>query len=65
MPKVEKADCLSIDDAAAYLRVTRVELYSYVNILGMERRRFPKDRKTYIAKADLETIKRRLEGLTK
>lgn len=58
---VLKADCYSIDEAASYLGIKRPDLYSHLNLLGMGRHRFPRDRKTYVLKSDVEQIKKLLD----
>lgn len=63
MEKAKKEDCYSIEEALEYLGVNRQQLYNYLEILGMERRRFPKDRRSFVLKSDIETIKRRLGNL--
>lgn len=58
---VAKSECFSIDEAADYLNIKRPELYSHLNLLNVGRHRFPKDRKTYILKDDVERIKELLD----
>ena len=62
MQQVTKADCLSIDDAAASLDTSRATLYSYMNMINAQRYRFRLDRKTYITKTDVERIRRLMKG---
>lgn len=61
MQQVTKADCLSIDDAAAELKTSRTTVYAYMNILQVQRYRFFKDKRTYIAKVDVERIKQKMQ----
>lgn len=62
---VAKSDCFSINDAAVYLSVKRGELYNHLNLLNIGRHRFPRDRKTYVLKTDVERIKQLLEQSSK
>jgi len=57
MTQPRKEDCLSIDDAAASLKMSRGTLYSYMNMISAQRLRFFKDKRTYIMKADIERIR--------
>lgn len=54
--ELQKEDCLTIDEAWKRLDKTRATLYNYMNILRIQRHRFPFDRKTYITKGDFERI---------
>lgn len=57
MAKVTKEDCLTVDEAAREAGTTRQTLYTYMNVLGVQKYGFPFDRKTYILKEDVEKIK--------
>jgi hypothetical protein len=48
---------IAMDDAAAELGVNRSTMYYYLKPLGIETKKFPLDRHTYIALTDLERIK--------
>jgi hypothetical protein len=61
MSKVNKSDCMSIVAAATSLKVSRATLYNYTNILGMQRIRFPFDRKSYLLNSDVEAIRQFME----
>jgi predicted DNA-binding transcriptional regulator AlpA len=61
MAKVRKEDCLTVDQATEETGVTRQTLYTYLNVLNIQRFRFPRDRHTYILKEDVERIKELLE----
>jgi predicted DNA-binding transcriptional regulator AlpA len=61
MAKVTKEECLSIDQAAAEVGCSRATLYNYMNILGIQRYKFPFDRHTYVLKEDVERIKQFVE----
>lgn len=56
-----KEDCLTIDQATELVGTTRQTLYTYMNVLGIQRYRFPFDRKTYLLKEDAERIKKLFE----
>lgn len=57
MTKVQKSDCLSVDDAAQSLNLSRATLYNYINVLGIQRVKFSFDRRAYVTKSDIETIR--------
>jgi len=57
MAKLQKSDCMSIDEAAEYLRISRATLYNYMNVLGVQRLKFPFDRKAYVTKSDIESVR--------
>ena len=57
MAQVTQDDCLSVDDAAANLGISRATLYNYMNIINAQRYRFRLDRKTYITKVDIGRIR--------
>ncbi len=48
---------ISMDDAARELSVNRSTVYYYLEQLEIKPKKFPLDRKAYIALADLELIK--------
>lgn len=56
-----KDECISIEDATAKLNVSRNTLYGYINHLGIQRVKFPFDRKTYILKSEAERLKEHIE----
>jgi hypothetical protein len=49
---------ISMKEAAKQLNVRRQSLYHYVEVLKLERHRFPLDRQTYLDMADFEKIKK-------
>jgi DNA invertase Pin-like site-specific DNA recombinase len=57
MDRIHKEECVTIDDAALDLKISRTTLYNYLNFLGIQRHKFPFDRRTYILKPDLERIR--------
>ncbi len=61
MQQVAKEDCLTIEQAATEVKASKASLYNYMNILGIQRYKFPFDRRTYVAKTDVEHIKEFLE----
>lgn len=58
MAQVEKEDCASVDEAANTLRISRATLYNYMNLLGVQRYRFPFNRRTYIMKDEVDRIRK-------
>jgi len=62
MTQPVKEDCLSINDAAASLGMSRGTLYSYMNMLQAQRLRFWNDKRTYISKVDIERIRKKKAG---
>jgi len=48
---------ISMDDAARELNVNRSTVYYYLEQLGILPRKFPLDRRAYLALTDLERIK--------
>jgi hypothetical protein len=61
MAAANKTDCISINDATKEARVSRATLYTYMNVLGVQRIKFPFDRKSYILKSDLDRVKTFIE----
>ena len=61
MQKVEKEDCLTIEQAEAAIGRSKATLYNYMNFLSIQRYKFPFDRRTYLLKSDVERIKRFVE----
>jgi predicted DNA-binding transcriptional regulator AlpA len=56
-----KDECTSIDQAADIAGVSRATLYNYMNVLGVQRIKFPFDRKAYITNSDLERVRKFIE----
>ncbi len=48
---------ISMKDAAESLGVKRPSLYHYVEVLKLEKHRFPLDRQTYLKLSDFEKIR--------
>lgn len=48
---------VSLEEAATQLKVARGTLYYYIRTLNLEAKKFPLDRKAYLAQADFEKIK--------
>ena len=61
MARVTRGDCLTIEQAMAEVGCSRATLYNYMNFLGIERQKFPFDRRAYILKSDVERIKQFVE----
>jgi hypothetical protein len=57
MANIAKEDCLTIEQAAKEVKCSKATLYNYMNILGVQRYKFPFDRHTYVAKLDVGRIK--------
>lgn len=57
MAKISKADCMTVDEAATSLGCSRATLYSYINVLGVQRHKFPLDRRSYVEKQEVERIR--------
>jgi hypothetical protein len=57
MSELTKADCISIEIAISEAGVSKGSFYTYMNALGVQRHKFPFDRKAYITKRDNERIK--------
>ncbi len=57
MANIAKEDCLTIEQAANEVKCSKATLYNYMNILGIQRYKFPFDRHTYVAKSDVNHIK--------
>ena len=53
----EEVSYISLRAASEDLGVNRSMMYYYMKQLGIEIKKFPLDRKTYIAAADLERIR--------
>jgi len=49
---------ISMKDAAERLNVKRPSLYHYVEVLKLEKHRFPLDRQTYLKMSDFEQIRK-------
>lgn len=59
---IPKEDYLTVDQAALGLEISRATLYTHLNYLGIERHKFPFDRRTYVLKTDIERVKRFIEA---
>lgn len=53
----EQREYLTVEEAAEYVGVKRSTLYYYINQLGIGTHKFLLDRRTYIARTDVERIK--------
>ncbi len=62
MAKITKDDCVTIEQAMSEVGCSRATLYNYMNFLGIQRQKFPFDRRAYILKSDVERIKQFVEG---
>lgn len=58
-----KEDCYTVDEAMEILQVSKTTLYGYINFLGVQRIKFPFDRKTYILKSEVERVKEHIEKI--
>lgn len=57
MNDLKKLDCISVERVQKNLGVVRTTLNSYLNALGIQRHKFPFDRKAYITIADYNRLK--------
>jgi transposase len=55
--KIEGQEYLSIDDAAKYIGWNRATVFEWVKALGMKTHKFVRNRKTYLAGADVARLK--------
>ena len=53
----EDRQYITMDDAATRLGVKRATLYYYIRSLKLETRKFPLDKRVYLALTDFERIK--------
>lgn len=53
----ESKEWVSLEDAAKQMGIKRSTIYYYLKDLGMEGRKFGRDRKRYISVADVEKLK--------
>lgn len=56
MSEVQK-EWLSLEEAAGQMGIKRSTIYYYLKDLDIEARRFGRDRKRYISRADVEKLK--------
>nr|BBH90099.1 hypothetical protein KTC_48500 [Thermosporothrix sp. COM3]BBH90164.1 hypothetical protein KTC_49150 [Thermosporothrix sp. COM3]BBH90229.1 hypothetical protein KTC_49800 [Thermosporothrix sp. COM3] len=49
---------IPLEEVANQLQVTRATVYYYIKVLKLEKRRFPLDRRAYLAAQDVERIKK-------
>ncbi len=61
MADILKEDCLTVDQAALNLEISRATLYTHLNYLGIQRHKFPFDRRTYVLKTEIERVRRFIE----
>ncbi len=57
MEEPTKAECISLQNMLSEIQISKNTLYAYINALGIQRRRFPFDRRIYIKITDFERIK--------
>ncbi len=57
MADIAKEDCLTVDQAALDLGISRATLYTHLNYLGIQRHKFPFDRRTYVLKVDIDRVR--------
>lgn len=55
--KIEGPEYLSIDEAAKYLGWNRATVFEWVKTLKMKTHKFVRNRKTYLAAADVARLK--------
>ncbi len=52
---------MTIEQAMSEVKCSKASLYNYMNFLGIERQKFPFDRRAYVLKTDVEHIRRFVE----
>ena len=48
---------MTIEQTIKAIGVSKATLYNYMNFLGIQRQKFPFDRRSYVLKSDVERIK--------
>lgn len=61
MSELKKSDCTSIERVQNEIGVVRSTLNSYLNALGIQRHKFPFDRKAYITNSDYNRLRQFIE----
>lgn len=61
MSEIKKSDCISVEQAQQNLGIVRHTLNNYLNALGVQRLKFPFDRRSYITAPDYERLKQLVE----
>ena len=62
MAETIKEDCMTIEQATTEVSVSKASLYNYMNFLGIQRQKFPFDRRSYLLKSDVARIKQFVEA---
>lgn len=62
MAETTKEDCMTIEQATTEVSVSKASLYNYMNFLGIQRQKFPFDRRSYLLKSDVVRIKQFVEA---
>lgn len=52
---------MTIEQALTEVGCSKATLYNYMNFLGIQRQKFPFDRRAYVLKTDVERIKQFVE----
>jgi hypothetical protein len=55
--RFQQEECVTIDDATLDLKISRTTLYNSQHFSGIQRHKFPFDRRTSILQPDLERIR--------
>lgn len=58
---IEEKEYLTLEEAAKYVGKGRATIYNYVKDLGIKTHKFRRDRRTYLALADVRRIKEAIE----
>ncbi len=53
---------MTIEQAITAVGVSKASLYNYMNFLGIQRQKFPFDRRSYVLKSDVVRIKQFVEA---
>ena len=59
---MEEKEYMTVEEAAEYIGMKRATLYNYMHDLDIKSKRFKRDRKAYIAQADVQKMKQYRES---
>lgn len=58
---MEEKEYLTLEEAAEYVSRNRATVYNYIRDLGLKTQKFKRDRRVYLAIADVKRIKEAIE----
>lgn len=61
---ISKRDCLSLDDTANLLGVSRGTLHKYMKLVNVQGHKFQLDKKMYVTLEDVEKLKQFLQEIS-